>query len=267
MNILTLDLDMIDDTDRLRPVDPAWARVIAASIEEQGQITPIDVAVADRDGRHKLIAGAHRMQAVRILGRRTIQAIVSDVSAEQAQLREIDENLARADLNDLDRAIFLGRRKEIYEALHPVTKHGKSSKKDKVANSATILRFTLDTARLTKQSERTIQQLVHRYKHLAPSVRERLRGTWLAQVGTELDAIARLTHAEQETVVDMLLREQDPQPTVAIATRMARGIPLKPTDATDVELKRLMGAWAKAGAKARAQFRAFIATEGKKGGK
>src|SRR6185437_3403198 len=184
MNIVTLDLDKIDDSDRLRPVDMAWAKVIAASIEEQGQLQPIEVEEADEKGIHKLIIGAHRVLAMRdVVGRRTIQAIVSPYTGAEARLREIDEKLARADLNDLDRAIFLGERKRAYEALHPQTRQGRGSKKDKVANMATILRFTLETARLTRQSERTIQRLVHRYDNLAPPVRDRLRGTWLAQLG------------------------------------------------------------------------------------
>jgi ParB family chromosome partitioning protein len=259
MNIVTLDLDKIDDSDRLRPVDEAWAKVIAASIEEQGQLSPIEVEEPDENGIHKLIIGAHRTWAMRHIGRRTIQAIVSPYTGAEARLREIDENLARADLNDLDRAIFLGERKRAYEELHPSTKHKKGKGKQQVANLATILRFTLETARLTKESERTIQRLVRRYENIDPAVRERLRGTWLAQIGTELDALSRLSAPEQTRVVEMLLREEEPQPNVATALRMVRGITVRPEDATDKQLAALMTAWNKAGKPARQQFRDFLA--------
>jgi ParB family transcriptional regulator, chromosome partitioning protein len=39
-------------------------------------------------------------------------------------LREIDENLVRTDLNLLERAEHLLRRKELYERLHPETRKG-----------------------------------------------------------------------------------------------------------------------------------------------
>lgn len=260
MNIVTLDLDKVDDSDRLRPVDVAWMKVVAESIDEQGQMTPIEVGPERPDGTHRLTFGAHRVGALRLLGKKTVEAVVVEGSEDQAKLREIDENLCRADLNELDRAIFLGERKRVYEKLHPQTKRGKSQQKQDVASAATILRFTLEAARLTKQSERTIQNLVHRYENLHPTVRDRLRGTWLASMGSELDALARLPDEEQVKVVEMLLREVDPQPNVAAAKIVVRGIRVKPRTSADEECSRLIALWKKTGREGRAAFREFLAT-------
>lgn len=265
MTVVALPLAQIDRSKRLRPVDPVWSQVIAESIKERKkQFTPILVQAAKDDGTYRLIAGAHRCDALESLWRDTVLGIVLDVSDDEAMLLEIDENLARSDLNDLDRAIFMGERKRVFEKLHPQSRHGKASKKDKVANSATILRFTLETAGLLKQSERTIQMLIHRDKHLTPEVKQRLRGTWIAKVGVELDAIARLKPDEQLKVVEAMLREEDPQPNVHAALVAVRGIQVKPKLDKDVQISRLMQAWKNAGAEARKEFREFLATPASK---
>jgi hypothetical protein len=49
-------------------------------------------------------------------------AFVFAIGRNEAQLCDIDENLARNDLDLLERAEHLCRRKEIYERLHPETR-------------------------------------------------------------------------------------------------------------------------------------------------
>jgi ParB family chromosome partitioning protein len=268
MNVVILDLDRIDDTDRMRPVDMAYAQILAESINEVGQLTPIDVAPARGNGRHKLAAGAHRMAAMRILGRTTIEAIIRDGSDNDALLREIDENLCRHDLNELDRAIFLGKRKEVYDRLHPQAKFKNSDKNQGVAQDANVLRFTLETAQTLKTSERLIQKLVHRYKHLDPSVRARLQGTWLATKGSELDAIARLDADDQVKIVDYMLREHDPQPTVHAAKIELRGITQRPRLAAERQLEKLKSLWERTDPEAAQMFRDWLKRpESRKGGR
>jgi ParB family chromosome partitioning protein len=260
MNVVTLDLDKIDDSKRLRPVDPVYVSILAESIAENGQMTPIEVRPAGKNGLYRLIAGAHRVETLRQLGQKTVEAVIFEGSDNEADLREIDENLCRHDLNELDRAIFLGQRKEVFERLHPQAKLGKTEGNQDVAKMATVLRFTLDVARNTKLAERTIQRLVHRYENLAPAVRERLKGTWLASVGAELDALARLPAVEQLQVVEMLLREEDPQPNVAAAKIAVRGITRRPRTTADEECSKLIALWKKTGREGRQAFREFLNT-------
>ena len=260
MNIVTLDLDKVDDSNRLRPVDPAYVSVLAESIAENGQMTPVEVRPAGKNGTFKMVAGAHRLAALRKLGRKTVEAAIFEGSDNEADLREIDENLCRHDLNELDRAIFLGKRKEAYERLHPQEKYTKNKQNQSVASDATILRFTLEAARLTKQSERNIQKLVHRYNHLDPIVRNRLRGTFLASMGSELDALARLSPDEQMKVVEMLLREDDPQPNVAAAKIVVRGIRKAPRSTADEQCSKLIALWKRTSPEGRKQFRDFLQT-------
>ena len=60
--------------------------LLAASLTESGQHTPIHVGPADSDGRHQLIAGAHRVAAARRIGLATLQATIFRGDALQAQL-------------------------------------------------------------------------------------------------------------------------------------------------------------------------------------
>ncbi|HPT48548.1 MAG TPA: hypothetical protein PLM07_21900, partial [Candidatus Rifleibacterium sp.] len=48
--------------------------------------------------------------------------IWTDVTDDWARLMEVDDNLAGAEMNALDTAVFLAERKKVYEKLHPETK-------------------------------------------------------------------------------------------------------------------------------------------------
>ena|GEM_PF-301432 len=91
-------------------VDPGQARRIfdaerleglAKSIEEVGLLHPVLVKRAE--GGYRLVAGERRLRAARMLGLKTIPAIVLNdgVPSKQAQLVE---NLQREDLNPVERA-------------------------------------------------------------------------------------------------------------------------------------------------------------------
>ena len=259
MNVISLDPNMVDDSDRLRPVDMAWAEKLADAMREEGQLQPIEVQPAGADGRHKLTIGAHRLAACRILGR-PVLAIVNDVEADRARLREIDENFYRHELNDLDRAIFVGERLRLWESIHGVRKAKKSEQNQRVAGFATVA-FTDATARQMHVAQRTVRLLMHRYRNLSPEVQQMLRGTWVARSGAELDALARLSPAEQLTVAKMLLRKDDPQPSVRLALAMVRGLKPKPADDADTQFSRLVMLWGKAPRDVKERFRAFISRE------
>ncbi len=47
-----------------------------------------------------------------------------DVTDDWAALMEIDDNLSGSDLSTMELAVFLAKRKEVFERLHPETKHG-----------------------------------------------------------------------------------------------------------------------------------------------
>ena len=76
---------------------------LAASITANGVVQPILVRPLP-NGRFQLIAGERRWRASELAGKKTIPAILRQVSDEQAMEITIVENLQRADLNAMEQA-------------------------------------------------------------------------------------------------------------------------------------------------------------------
>jgi ParB family chromosome partitioning protein len=98
----------IDDIDRnpfqtRTHVNQQELAELAASITANGVVQPILVRPLS-DGRFQLIAGERRWRASRLAGKKTIPAILRQVSDEQAMEITIVENLQRADLNPMEQA-------------------------------------------------------------------------------------------------------------------------------------------------------------------
>ena len=112
--------------DRLRKLNPAVVKKLAASMKERGQLHPIILRPRGTIGfGYILVAGRHRLEAARKLKWPCIRAEIRDgLDAVEAELAEIDENLVRAELSPAERDLHLARRKELYEGKHPETKHG-----------------------------------------------------------------------------------------------------------------------------------------------
>ena len=128
-----IDIADIHVGERLRALKQKKVTALADLMAEVGQLQPIVVREPNHyadtiKAKYVLLAGLHRLQAGVALGWDQIQATVLDygdcADIDAAALVEIDENLCRAELSAAERAAHIGRRKEIYEKLHPETKHG-----------------------------------------------------------------------------------------------------------------------------------------------
>lgn len=76
---------------------------LAESIRTVGLAEPIGVRPLG-DGRYELMCGERRLRAHRLLGRRTIRALVEDVDDLTAAARMLAENVHRVDLNPMEEA-------------------------------------------------------------------------------------------------------------------------------------------------------------------
>ncbi len=71
---------------------------LAKSIEKYGQFHPVII-----DGAHRLVAGERRLRACELLGRQWIEARqVGDLSDSELREFELEENLRRKDLSELE---------------------------------------------------------------------------------------------------------------------------------------------------------------------
>ncbi|OYX86414.1 MAG: hypothetical protein B7Y84_14145 [Azorhizobium sp. 32-67-21] len=187
---------------------------LMSSIEEIGIINPIRVRPIEifESGRTaegwEITAGAHRFEAATRLNLPVVPCIVVHDDDLHAELAMIDENLCRTDLTPAQAAYQTARRKEIYEDLHPETRHGAigngREKSRKFCDSTSNGRFTEDTSRNTGKSERAIQLDVARGEALGDDL-EAITGTSLDK-GVELDALAKMSPSDRAEIVSRAAR-------------------------------------------------------------
>ena len=166
---LELEIDKITVNDGRRELDMKAVKELAKSIRELGIMNPIIV-----DTKYNLIAGLHRLEAVKLLGHEKIKCTIMDLRGLQAELAEIDENFVRSPLSEREQCKVLSRRKQIYEKLHPETKHGGDhmSGKSKIASCnlapEPIKSFVRDTAEKLGISETSVARRVRIGEKVTP---------------------------------------------------------------------------------------------------
>ena len=146
---------------------------LARSIAAVGLMNPITVTQDNT-----LIAGLHRLEAVKLLGWMEIECVVIEADGLQAELAEIDENFVRAGLSHRELGDLLLRRKELYEAIHPETRQGQRNGQTAKNDNLTVLAakpFSEDTADKLGISKRTVEQLVQTARDLTPEAKKTIR--------------------------------------------------------------------------------------------
>ena len=221
----------VEDRLRIRLDAEQVARIAEREIGSPIVLRPYRTPEGGRReaGLFALVAGAHR--AAQKLG--WTAALVVDVPPDEARLVEIDENLAR--LSALDRARFMAARKEIYERLHPETRHGGA--RSQVANLATCsgnevpgdreqaanlpacsgsaaAAFAEDTGRRTGLSPRTVRRAVRIGTELDPEPADALNGMPLADRQRDLERPAGMRPEEQRRIAEGVRTGGEPPKTL-----------------------------------------------------
>lgn len=200
---MKINVNEITVRDNRRKVNESKVSELSDSIKELGLLNPI--TVEEQNGKYILIAGAHRLSAVKKLGYSEIECnVVSFENSLLSELAEIDENLIRNELHYIDRADELAKRKRIYEQLYPETKHGGDRKSDKIKLQNLQFdkpTFVEDTAEKTNESKRSIYLSISRSEKLIPEIKEVIKEKDLPKY--QADELTKMDEEEQKEFVEL----------------------------------------------------------------
>lgn len=201
---MLLQIDKIRINPGRRKVEPEDVHELAKSISELGLLNPITV-----DQNHTLIAGRHRLEAAKLLGWTEIECTVTGLQGLQAELAEIDENFVRKNLSVVDFGNLLLRRKEIYETLHPETKHGGDRKSEKIKSAKCTLDFAKsfveDTAEKLGVNPSTVRRELQTAKNLTPEAKGIIRSADTNITKKDALKLSRLEPEQQEDAATQLV--------------------------------------------------------------
>lgn len=153
---------------------------LAESIEKIGLLSSIIIS----PDKH-LIAGVHRLEAHKLLGRKKIPAIVKDVSKLIKELTVVDENLVRKHLSYLEECDLLKKRDDILDSMGIRAKAGDN--KHTIKSDAVTTKII---AKNSGKSERTLQRKRYIANNLAPEVIDMLKGSNIANNSSALTALS-----------------------------------------------------------------------------
>ena len=197
---ISLDVGRVYPSPTAREVRQPQVAALAESIKEIGLRTPITVRSVMKiiNGRDQpaweIVAGHHRYEAAIRLGWREIDAIEFDGAELDAELWEIDENLMRSELTEMERARALARRKEIYEIKHPETRQHVAGASAKHGRASDKMSFAADTAKAIGKNERTVERSVRIGERLTPEAENEAK-----KLGLDDHQAALLDAAKAET--------------------------------------------------------------------
>jgi ParB/RepB/Spo0J family partition protein len=130
--------------------DESGLRELADSIKEHGLIQPITVRYSKDCKRFEIIAGERRFRACKLLGWRTIPAIITDLRDEDASAVTLAENIARKSLDPIDEACAYQSRIESFGwSIEDLSKY---------AGTSTIhIQFRLKLLKLIREIQKLIR--------------------------------------------------------------------------------------------------------------
>lgn len=195
-----LSIESITIGERKREIVEARVEVLKDSISELGLMQPI---VVGED--MMLIAGRHRLEACRRLGFEKVPAVRKVYGSLEAELAEIDENLVRFELTDLERSIQYARRKVLYETKYP------QLRKTTENSEGPVKSFVEDTAEKTGRSTTTVRDEANLGKEIVENLSPEVRSL-----------IAPTKVAKNKTDIKRLLDEPDPEVRLEAAKEINR---------------------------------------------
>jgi ParB family chromosome partitioning protein len=112
MQLLYLSPNQLEADPQGIRQDQGDISTLAATIAEQGLLQPLGVIPVGGD-RFRVVYGGRRLAAVRSLGLERIPCIKLDLDDPDRLTQQLTENVARLDLNDLEKAMAFSRLREV----------------------------------------------------------------------------------------------------------------------------------------------------------
>ncbi|WP_457650966.1 ParB/RepB/Spo0J family partition protein [Profundibacter sp.] len=251
IEVTELDPEAVAVENRLRPISESGVQSVMASVEAL-QLLKDEIIVRQvrhQGGRLILVAGAHRLEACRRMGRK-VPAKIYDCSDDWARMMELDDNLAGAELGALDSAVFLAERKRLFEKLHPEMAQGGFRGNQHTGNLVPdIVSFTTSTAEKFGLSERQIHRLVAAGSNLLPEEIALLRKACKPVTLKDLSEISKASDPQERGYIAKLLMSGHAKNAADARRKYAaeiNGDKPKVKDPVEGAFKWLLTAWKRA---------------------
>jgi len=247
MDVISIKIEDIDTSGRLRPVNPEVVITLTHDIKSRGLCQPIEVAKTKGEKAYRLIAGGHRLAACQQAGFTEISAFL--ISGSEADLRrhEILENIARNELNKLERAQFLAELKRLYQEENPQATNGgdRRSNDFQSANDGGLKDWYAEVASRSDRAIRTIEREASIGERLTQAAADTIRGTDYEDNQKELEALSRLDAVAQLTVAEYIAGNNG---TVAQAVKVINGhAKAEDISPEDKQYMKLLDTWNRTG--------------------
>lgn len=218
--IVQLQPEQIDASNRLLPLDPAWVDALAAMMKADGQLTPIEVCRLPGRADYTLVTGGHRHAAAAKAGL-ALRAEVITNDATERRLREASENVNRRNLSPIDRAKAVAdlvavqkaaRGLELDQGGQAVAAAARWQQIEKEADDASDIvslayGWADEAAERAGLTRRTVYRDLELLRGIPDSVAEALRRADhpVFHNAAQLKALAGLEPVEQSKVLSLLL--------------------------------------------------------------
>jgi len=198
---MIIKIDDIKVSQRLRELDDTKVYDLMESIQLVGLLHPIVI-----DSDKNLLAGNHRLEAHRILGRDSIECRVVNLSELENELVQIDENLINNELNIIEKSEHIILRESILDKLGLRSKSGEN-RYTKTRGDDSDTATTRELAVELGMSERKYQRIKQVHK-IHPEARQILKHTPYSDNLEGLLSIQRNKESIQIEVANILHSEK-----------------------------------------------------------
>lgn len=154
-----------------RYFDPLQLAELASSIQEFGLIQPI--IVREQAGFYELIAGERRLRAAQSIGRKTIPALIRQMSNQEVATLALVENLQRENLNYFEEAQGYQRLIQEFKLTQKEVAQRVGKSQSTIANKLRLLNLPLQISQeinpqvITERHARALLQLPNPQEQLA----------------------------------------------------------------------------------------------------